>query len=166
VEAQLGKIAESQTLILARFAGKPETNMVEEFKMIKVKNEDESPEELDYSNAPTPEYSVEDLIKMITVKNPGIKVGNKTIYRQFITEVAMKVRELESDYKKLAEKLPAKFDDIIEPTIKTHIGVNEIAALFELGASASTIPKSLFAKLNLGPFEVTKLKLHLADSIY
>jgi hypothetical protein len=30
----------------------------------------------------------------------------------------------------------------------------------------STIPKNLFDKLNLGPFEVDELKLHLDDSIY
>ena len=36
VEAQLGKIIESQTLILAKFAGKAEPNPVEDLKMIKV----------------------------------------------------------------------------------------------------------------------------------
>jgi hypothetical protein len=45
-EAQLGEIVESQTLILARFAGKPEPNPVENLKMTRAKNEDESPEEL------------------------------------------------------------------------------------------------------------------------
>jgi hypothetical protein len=30
----------------------------------------------------------------------------------------------------------------------------------------STIPKNLFDKLNLGPFEVDELKLHLDDSTY
>ena len=162
----MGKIAESQTLILARFAGKLESNPVEDLKMIRVENKDESPEELDYSNAPSPDYTVEDLIKIITVKNPGIKEGDETIYRRFINEVAIKARELEADYRKLAEKLPAKLDDIFEPTIKIHIGVNEIAALCDLGASVSTISKSLFDKLNLGPFEITELKLHLDDSTY
>ena len=80
VEAQLGKIVESQTLILARFAGKPKPNPVEDLKMMRVENKDESPEELDYSNAPSPDYTVEDLIKMITMKNPGIEGGNEAIY--------------------------------------------------------------------------------------
>jgi hypothetical protein len=57
-------------------------------------------------------------------------------------------------------------DDIFEPTIKIHIGVNEIVALCDLGASVSTIPKSLFDRLNLGSFQMTELKLHLADSTY
>ena len=51
VEAQLGKIAESQTLILAKFAGKPEPNPVADLKMMRV----EDVEELDYSNTPSPE---------------------------------------------------------------------------------------------------------------
>jgi hypothetical protein len=47
METQLGKIAESQTLILTRFAGKPEPNPVEELKMMHI--EKEELEELDYS---------------------------------------------------------------------------------------------------------------------
>ena len=78
----------------------------------------------------------------------------------------MKVRELENDYKKLSEKLPAKLDDIFEPTVKINVGINEIAALCDLGASVSTIPKSLFERLNLGSFEITELTLHLADSTF
>ena len=39
-------------------------------------------------------------------------------------------------------------DDIFEPTIKIKI------------------PKSLFDRLNLGTFNITELKLHLADSTY
>ena len=57
-------------------------------------------------------------------------------------------------------------DDIFEPNIKIKIGTNEIAALCDLGASVSTIPKSLFDRLNLGTFNITELKLHLADSTY
>ena len=59
-----------------------------------------------------------------------------------------------------------KLDHIFEPAIKIKIGINEIAALCDLGASVSTIPKSLFNKLNLGSFEIIELKLHLADSTY
>ena len=69
-------------------------------------------------------------------------------------------------YKIIAEKLPVKLDDIFEPTIKIKIGTNEIAALCDLGASVSTIPESLFNKLNLGSFEITELTLDLADSTY
>ena len=70
------------------------------------------------------------------------------------------------EYKRLADKLPAKLDDIFEPTINIKVGVNEIAALCDLGASISKILKSVFNKLNLGSFEITELKLHLEDSTY
>jgi hypothetical protein len=73
VAAHLGKIAESQTIILARFAGKPEPNPVEDLKMVTVENEGEKPGELDYSNAASPDYTVEDLLKMTNVNNPGIE---------------------------------------------------------------------------------------------
>ena len=121
MEAQLGKIAESQTLILAKFAGQPEPNPVADLKMMRVED-DEDIEDLDYSNAPSPDYTVEDLVRMITLKNAGIERGNEAMYQNFINQVAMKVRELENNYKKLSEKLPAKLDDIFEPTVKITIG--------------------------------------------
>ena len=40
VEAQLGKIVESQTLILAKFAGKTEPNPVADMKMMRIEDED------------------------------------------------------------------------------------------------------------------------------
>ena len=43
--------------------------------MMKVKQEDDVTEELDYSNASSPDYTVVDLVKMITVKNLGIEEG-------------------------------------------------------------------------------------------
>src|SRR3954469_2533080 len=88
------------------------------------------------------------------------------MYQHFVNQVAIKVHELEEEYKKITEKLPVKLDDIFEHTIKIKIGTNEIAALCDLGASVSTILKSLFNKINLGYFEITELKLHLVDSTY
>ena len=128
--------------------------------------EDEDPEELDYSNAPAPEYTIEDLVKLVIMKNPGIQGGEEAVYKSFINQVAVRVRELENDYRKLSEKLPAKLDDIFEPTIRITLGENEITALCDLGASVSTIPKSLYERLNLGIFNLTELKLHLADSTF
>ena len=157
----MAKIAESQTLILAKFVGKPEPNPVVDLKMIRSTKEDDMTEELDYSNAPTPDYNVEDL-----VKTPSIEGGNKAAYKEFINQVAYNVQELEVEYAKLSEKLPAKLEDIFEPTIKINLAVNEIVALCDLGASVSTIPKSLFDNLNLGNYNITELKLHLADSTF
>jgi hypothetical protein len=128
--------------------------------------DDEDSEELDYSNAPTLDYTVEDLVKIITLKNPTIEGGREAVYQKFINQVAIKVCELEDEYRKLSEKLPAKQEDIFEPTIIITIGVNEIAALCDLGASVSTIPKILVDRLYLGSFKLTELKLHLVDSTY
>ena len=124
VEAQLGKIAESQTLILAKFAGKTEPNPVADMKMMRV--EDEDPEELDYNNAPAPEYTIEDLVKLVIMKNPGIEGGEEAVYKSFVNQVDVRVRELENYYKRLSEKLPAKLDDIFQPTIKIVLGQNKL----------------------------------------
>uniref|UniRef100_A0ACD5ULE6 Uncharacterized protein n=1 Tax=Avena sativa TaxID=4498 RepID=A0ACD5ULE6_AVESA len=164
VEAQLGKITESQTLILAKFAGKAEPNPVEELKMMRIQREE--PEELDYSNAPSPSYTVENLVKTINVKIPVSEGSEEAMYQRFVNHVAIKVRELDEEYKQITKKLPVKLDDIFESTIKIKIETNEIAALYDLGASVSTIPKSLLKKLNLDSFEITELKLHLTDSTY
>jgi hypothetical protein len=45
VETQLGKIAESQTIILARFTGKPEPNPVEDLNMIRIERSGDALEE-------------------------------------------------------------------------------------------------------------------------
>src|SRR3954465_11792435 len=109
--------------------------------MIRIQREE--PEELDYSNAPSPNYTVEDLIKRINVKIPVSEGNEEAMYQYFVNQVAIKVRELEEEYKKIAEKLPIKLDDIFEPTIKIKIGTNEIVALCDLGANFLTITKSL-----------------------
>ena len=59
MEAQVAKIAESQTLILAKFAGKPEPNPVEEVKM--VRSDKEKAEVLDTSHVPKYNHTVADL---------------------------------------------------------------------------------------------------------
>jgi hypothetical protein len=50
-------------------------------------------EELNYGNTPSPDYTVEDLVKMISVKNSDIKGGNKAAYQNFIDQVSEKVDE-------------------------------------------------------------------------
>jgi hypothetical protein len=103
---------------------------------------------------------------MVTVRHLGVDECTDERHRQFIHEVACKVRDLEQQYKKLAEKLPAKLDDIFEATIKIHFGTNEVAALCDLGASVSTIPKTLFDKLGMGTFRTTELSLAKAKFYY
>jgi hypothetical protein len=60
----------------------------------------------------------EDIIKMITLKNPCMEGGNEAVFQEITNQVAMKVHELENKYKKICEKLPAKLEDIFEPTIE------------------------------------------------
>ena len=132
-EVQLSKITESQNLILAKFVGKAEPNPVEDIKMIRIQREE--PEELNYSNAPSPNYTIEDLVKRINIKIPINKRNEEAMYQHFVNQVAIKVRELEEEYKKISEKLLVKLDEIFEPAIKIKIGTNEIGALCDLASS-------------------------------
>jgi hypothetical protein len=67
----LSKIAESQTLILAKFTGKAEPNPVVDLKRMRSTTDEHKLEELDYGYAPSPNYIVEDLVKMVTLKTPA-----------------------------------------------------------------------------------------------
>ena len=89
IEAQLGKITESQTLILAKFAGKADPNPVEDLKMMRIQREES--EELDYSNAPSPNYTVEDLVKRINIKILVSEGNEEAMYQHFVNQVAIKV---------------------------------------------------------------------------
>ena len=82
MEAQVAKIAESQTLILAKFAGKPEPNPVEEVKMVR-SNKDKA-EVLDTSHVPEYNYTVADFVKMIPMKYPLPEVTNNEAYDVFV----------------------------------------------------------------------------------
>jgi hypothetical protein len=60
--------------------------------------------------------------------------------------------------------IPRKLYDEWEPTIKVKIRNYECFALCDLGASVSTIPKSLCDVLGFTDFDECSLNLHLADS--
>jgi hypothetical protein len=102
VEDQLGKVVEIQTLILAEYAGKPKPNPVADLKMMRSSLDGDK---FDYGNAPTPDYTVEDLMKMNTLKNPIIDGGNQDAYQIFINSVAEMVHGLEMEYKRLSKNL-------------------------------------------------------------
>jgi hypothetical protein len=102
----------------------------------------------------------------MNLKHPLLEVKDDDAYKSFIHQVAINVRELGTECKKLHEKLPAKQEDIFEPTIEIEIGMNKLNALCDLGASVSTIAKSLYDKFNLGPFVISEMKLNMADSTY
>ena len=64
----------------------------------------------------------------------------------------------------LKVSIPRKLYDEWEPTIKIKIKDHEFYALCDLGASVSTIPKTLCDLLDFRDFEDCSLNLHLADS--
>lgn len=121
---------------------------------------------LDNSDAPNHNYTMEDFVKMMNLKNPVLKVKDGEAYNFFIHLVATKLCELELEYKKLHDNLLAKQENIFEPTVKLEIGMNKFNALGDLGASVSCIPRTLYDKLNLGPFVISEIKLNTADSTY
>ncbi len=64
----------------------------------------------------------------------------------------------------LEVSIPRKLYDEWEPTIKIKIKDYECHALCDLGASVSTIPKTLCDVLGFREFDDCSLNLHLADS--
>jgi hypothetical protein len=87
-------------------------------------------------------------------------------YNVFVEQVTTKVCELDDERKKLYSKLPAKQEDAFEPTIEIEIGLNKFNALCDLGASVSTIPKSVYDSLSLGPYVTTEIRLNMANSTF
>jgi hypothetical protein len=82
-------------------------------------------------------------------------------FTKHIVDALMKDYE---DKLNLEISIPRKLHDEWEPTIKVKIRNYESFALCDLGASVSTIPKSLCDVLGLIDFEECSLNLHLADS--
>lgn len=80
---------------------------------------------------------------MLTLKHPLPEVSNDEAYNCFIEHVPTKVRELDDKRKKLYGKLPAKQEDIFEPSIEIEIGLNKFNALCDLGVVFS-LSLSLF----------------------
>ena len=64
----------------------------------------------------------------------------------------------------LEVSIPRKLYDEWEPTIQIKIKDYECHALCDLGASVSTIPKTLCDVLDFHEFDDCSLNLHLADS--
>ena len=64
----------------------------------------------------------------------------------------------------LEVSIPRKLYDEWEPTIKIKIKDHECYAFCDLGASVSTIPKTLCDVLGFREFDDCSLNLHLADS--
>jgi hypothetical protein len=92
------------------------------------------------------------------LNSPNAYEQNKAFTKQ-IVEAMMKALEEELE---LEISIPRKLYDEWEPTIKFKIKNYECFALCDLGASVSTIPKSLCYVLGLTNIEECYLNLHLA----
>jgi hypothetical protein len=82
-------------------------------------------------------------------------------FTKHIVEAMLKAQEEKLE---LEVSIPRKLYDEWEPTIKVKIKDYECNALCDLGASVSTIPKSLCDVLGLTDMDECSLNLHLADS--
>ena len=93
------------------------------------------------------------------INSPHTYEQNKA-FTKHIVDAMMKAFEEELE---LEVSIPRKLHDEWEPTIKVKIKNYECFALCDLGASVSTIPKSLCDVIGLTDIEECSLNLHLAD---
>ena len=94
------------------------------------------------------------------INSPHAYEVNKA-FTKHIVDAMMKALEEKLE---LEVSIPRKLHDEWEPTIKVKIKNYECFSLCDLGASVSTIPKSLCDVLGLTDIESCSLNLHLVDS--
>ena len=94
------------------------------------------------------------------LNSPHAYEQNKA-FTKHIVDAMMKALEEKLE---LEVSIPRKLHDEWEPTIKVNFKIYEHFALCYLGASVSTIPKSLCDVLGLTNLEECSMNLHLADS--
>ena len=94
------------------------------------------------------------------INSPHAYEQNKA-FTKHIVDAMMKALEEKLE---LEVSIPRKLHDEWEPTIKVKIKNYECFSLCDLGASVSTIPKSLCDVLGLTDIEECSLNLHLVDS--
>ena len=82
-------------------------------------------------------------------------------FTKHIVDAMMKAFEEKLEFE---VSIPRKLHDEWEPTIKVKIKNYECFSLCDLGASVSTIPKSLCDVLGFTDLEECSLNLHLVDS--
>ena len=87
--------------------------------------------------------------------------NRNNVFTKHIVEAMMKCFEEKLE---LEVSIPRKLYDEWEPTIKIKIKDHECNALCDLGASVSTIPKTLCDVLGFHKLDDCSLNLHIADS--
>jgi hypothetical protein len=117
---------------------------------------------LDYKDFNYDSCSLIECISLLQsmINSPHAYEQNKA-FTKHIVDAMMKALEEKLE---LEISIPRKLHDEWEPTIKVKIKNYECFALCDLGASVSTIPKSLCDVLGLTDIEECSLNLHLADS--
>ena len=94
------------------------------------------------------------------LKSPHAYSQNKAFTKHIVDTLMQSYEET----LELEVSIPRKLYDEWEPTIKIKIKYHEFYDLCDLGASVSTIPKTLCELLDVCDFDDCSLNLHLADS--
>ena len=112
--------------------------------------------EFDYDNC-----SLEGCISLLqsVVNSPHAYSQNKAFTKHIVDALMQSYDEKLN----LEVSIPRKLNDEWEPTIKIRIKDHECFALCDLGASVSTIPKTLCDILGFHDLDDCSLNLHLAD---
>ena len=113
--------------------------------------------EFDYDNC-----SLEGCISLLqsVVNSPHAYSQNKAFTKHIVDALMQSYDEKLN----LEVSIPRKLNDEWEPTIKIRIKDYECFALCDLGASVSTIPKTLCDILGFHDLDDCSLNLHLVDS--
>src|SRR4051812_25657521 len=117
---------------------------------------------LDFKEFNYESFSLIDCISLLqSVLNSPHAYSQNKAFTKHIVDALMQSYEEKLE---LEVSIPRKLYDEWEPTIKIKIKDYEFCALCDLGASVSTIPKTLCDLLDFRDFDDSSLNLHLADS--
>ncbi len=122
-----------------------------------------APTTLDYKDFNYDSCSLIECISLLQsmINSPNAYEQNKA-FTKHIVEAMMKAHEEKLE---LEVSIPRKLQDEWEPTIKVKIKDYECNALCDLGASVSTIPKSLCDVLGLTDMDPCSLNLHRINDV-
>src|SRR3989337_769249 len=122
----------------------------------------DTPTTLDYKDFNYDNCSLVECMSLLQsmINSPNAYEQNKA-FTQHIVEAMVKAHE---EKLQLEVSIPRKLQDEWELTIKIKIKDYECNALCDLGASVSTIPKSLCDVIGLTDIDECSLNLHLANS--
>src|SRR6187399_867438 len=117
---------------------------------------------LDFKGFNYDNFSLIDFISLLqSVLNSPHAYSQNKAFTKHIVDALMQSYEEKLEFE---VSVPRKLYDEWEPTIKIKIKDHECYALCDLGASVSTIPKTLCDMLGFHELDDCSLNLHLADS--